>query len=130
MAYSPNPQVQNLAKGLINLASNFESSEPTQATALKKEFKAQSKNDLSRTVVYLMEVVGVSDLRLKELQKDNNDLRELLKLNNISLEDENETQKADGAGTDTDGGSAVVGGDTASQTTQTGTESGAVSQEA
>jgi len=130
MTFNPNPQARKLANDLVTLSKAFKSNEPEQSSVLKKEFKTQSKNDLSRTVVYLMEVVGISDMRIKELQKDNNDLRELLKLNNIDLEDDNETAKADGEGTSTDGGDASVDGNTLSQTTKTGTESGAVSQEA
>lgn len=80
-------QTQNLASDLINLAKQFQSSEPGQAADLKRAFKGASKNDLARTTVYLMEVVGVSDMRIKQLQEEVKDLKELCKLNNIETED-------------------------------------------
>lgn len=75
------------ADQLCRLASDFQSGDPIQASSLKKEFKEKSKNDLSRVVVYLMEVVGSRDQQFKAIQAENKDLKELLKLNNISIED-------------------------------------------
>lgn len=86
-----NPQVTQLADNLVKMSREFQTSEPEQAAELKRAFKGKSHNDLARTVVYLMEVVGVSDLRLKTVQKENKDLREILELNGIKLgEEENE----------------------------------------
>lgn len=84
-------QVLQLADNLTRLAKEFQTQEPAQASALKHAFKKKSHNDLARTVVYLMEVVGVSDMRLKTVMQENKDLREILELNNIKLgEEEND----------------------------------------
>lgn len=95
---SINNQNQQLVNNLNRLAKDFTSNEPAQAAELKRAFKESSKNDLSRTVVYLMEVVGISDMRVKQLLEENKDLRELLKVNNIELEGESSGQTADGQG--------------------------------
>lgn len=89
----------SVADNLCKLAREFESGDAVMATAIRKEFKAQSKNDLSRVVVYLMEVIGSRDEAFKALQSDNKDLKEILKLNDINLDEEfeklNEKEKAD-----------------------------------
>lgn len=82
------PQTQ-LAKNLAQLAKSYQSSAPEEATAIKLALKAQSKNDTIRTIVYLLEVVGARDAEFKKLQEENKDLRELLKVNNIALDEEN-----------------------------------------
>jgi hypothetical protein len=99
-----NPQVAQLADNLVKLSTEFKSQEAVQAAELKRAFKKKSHNDLARTVVYLMEVVGVSDMRLKTVQQENKDLREILELNNIKLggqEDgkEDESKKEDNIST-------------------------------
>lgn len=82
-------QTLQLVSSILDLSKRYQTSEPNQASALKKAFKkSASMNDLSRAVVYLMEVVGVSDMRVKTLQKDNDDLRELLKLHDIKIDGE------------------------------------------
>ena len=129
MAVTRNPQAAELANGLIRLSTEFKSSEPGQAAALKKEFKTASKNELARTVVYLMEVVGVSDLRIKDAQKEIADLKEILKLNNVDLEaGDEETAKVEAAGAEGTGTETTVGGNQGAQAAQTGAEGGTVSQ--
>lgn len=108
-----NSQVTQLTNNLVNLSREFKTQEPEQAAALKRAFKGKSHNDLARTVVYLMEVVGVSDMRLKTVQKENKDLREILELNNIKLGEEDVkteegTEKSEEANV-----SATVSGDAA-----------------
>jgi len=123
-----NQQAAELANGLIRLSTEFKSSEPGQAAALKKEFKTASKNELARTVVYLMEVVGVSDLRIKDAQKEVADLKEILKLNNIDLEKDDETAETNGEGTTGTATETSLGSNQSAQATETGAESGTVSQ--
>lgn len=84
---SSTQQALDLARDLVRLSKEFQSSEPQQAAELKRAFKNASKNDVVRTTVYLMEVVGVSDIRIKQLQEQVNDLKELCKLNNLETED-------------------------------------------
>lgn len=76
---------RQIAQNLANMARNYQSSDPTQGANFRQAFKEQSKNDLSRIIVYLMEVVGSNDVATKYLQGENKDLRDLLKLNNIDL---------------------------------------------
>lgn len=90
---TPIPETQALSNNLVRLARDFKSQEPAQVTDLKRAFKNQSKNDLVRTVVYLMEVVGVSDMRIKTNMAENKDLREILKLNNINLDEDDKEKK-------------------------------------
>ena len=124
-----NQQAAELANGLIRLSTEFKSSEPGQSAALKKEFKTASKNELVRTVVYLMEVVGVSDLRIKDAQKEIADLKEILKLNNIDLEkDDDEVAETNGEGTTGTGTEASLGSNQSTQAAEAGAESGTVSQ--
>lgn len=78
----------SVADNLAKLARDFQSGDPVMASAIRKEFKLQSKNDLSRIVVYLMEVVGSRDEQFKMIQSDNKDLKEILELNNIKLDEE------------------------------------------
>lgn len=75
-----------VAEQLCHLAREFKTNDPAQASQLKREFKDRSKNDVVRAVLYLMEVVGARDAQFKNLQEENNDLKEILKLNNIDLE--------------------------------------------
>ena len=82
-----------LANNLARLAKEFKSTDPGQASDIKRAFKRLSFNDATRTVVYLLEVIGSRDVQFKQIQeantaldKENKDLRELLALNNISLE--------------------------------------------
>jgi SMC interacting uncharacterized protein involved in chromosome segregation len=77
----------SVADNLCKLASEFQSGDPVMSMAIRKEFKVKSKNDLSRVVVYLMEVVGSRDEQFKALQADNKDLKEILKLNDIDLDE-------------------------------------------
>jgi hypothetical protein len=72
-----------VAANLIQLTKNYKSSSPQQATDFRRAFKEQSKNDLCRILVYLLEVVGSNDQANKYLEGENKDLRELLKLNGI-----------------------------------------------
>lgn len=74
-------------KDLCRLAKDFKSGDPVQAAALRKEAKAQSFNDLSRVVVYLMEVVGATQEHSKNVQAENADLKELLTLNGVKLDE-------------------------------------------
>ncbi len=118
----------SVAENLCKLAREFQSGDAQMAGAIRKEFKAQSKNDLTRVVVYLMEVIGSRDEAFKALQSDNKDLKEILKLNDINLEEEfeklNEKEKADGAAPSPEGsnGMAATGA-----TEDTGTGGPAVS---
>lgn len=75
-----------VAENLCRLAKEFKSGDPAQAAEIKRDFKDQSKNDVVRATVYLMEVIGARDAQFKKLQEENKDLKELLKLNNIELE--------------------------------------------
>lgn len=79
---------RQVATNLANMARNYKTSDPVQGTAFRVAFKEQSKNDLVRTIVYLLEVVGSNDVANKYLQGENKDLRELLKLNNIDPDKE------------------------------------------
>ena len=94
----------SVADNLCQLAKEFKSGDQVMANAIRKEFKTKSFNDVTRAVVYLMEVIGSRDEQFKYLQKENADLKELLKLNNISLEENNEgtapsTKGSDGMAT-------------------------------
>jgi len=77
----------SVADNLCKLALEFKSGDPAMAAAIRKEFKQKSKNDLVRVTVYLMEVIGSRDEQFKALQRDNADLKEILKLNDIDLEE-------------------------------------------
>ncbi len=102
----------SVAENLCKLAREFQSSDAQMAGAIRKEFKTQGKNDLTRVVVYLMEVIGSRDEAFKALQSDNKDLKEILKLNNINLEEEfeklNEKEKADGVAPSPEGSNRVA----------------------
>lgn len=80
------PEAIELATNLVKLTKEFESSDPGQSSNIKRAFKTKSKNDTVRTVTYLLEVVGSKDFECKQLQQEIADLKELLKVNNISLE--------------------------------------------
>lgn len=82
-----------LAHNLTRLSKEFKSTDPSQASEIRRAFKSLSFNDCTRTVVYLLEVIGSRDFEFKRvqeantaLQKENSDLRELLALNNITIE--------------------------------------------
>ena len=96
-----------VAENLCELARTFKSGDPAQAAVIKREFKDQSKNDIVRAVVYLMEVVGSRDAQYKTLVDENKDLKELLQLNNISLENKDE---GTAPGTEGSNGVAAAGG--------------------
>lgn len=81
----------SVADNLCQLAREFKSGDQVMAQAIRKEFKLKSFNDVTRAVVYLMEVIGSRDEQFKALQTENKDLKELLKLNNISLEETDDT---------------------------------------
>ena len=81
-------EARQLADGLTRLANEFKSADPVQSSAIKKAFKGVSLNANTRVVAYLLEVVGSKDQQCKALQDENKDLRELLKLNNISLDED------------------------------------------
>jgi hypothetical protein len=102
----------SVAENLCKLAREFQSGDAQMASAIRKEFKAQSKNDLTRVVVYLMEVIGSRDEAFKALSADNKDLKEILKLNDINLDEEyeklNEKEKADGAAPSTEGSNGMA----------------------
>jgi len=74
---------RQVAMNLVELANKHKTGDPAQAINFKRGFKEQSKNDLCRTIVYLMEVIGSNDVANKYLEGENKDLRELLKLNGI-----------------------------------------------
>ena len=84
----------SVAENLCALAKDFKSGDPVTSTAIKREFKLQSKNDVVRSVVYLMEVIGSRDQQFKALQDENKDLKELLKVNNIKLDEETNDEGA------------------------------------
>lgn len=88
----PSPQ---LAKNLAQLAREYQSNVPEEMTALKRDLKDRSKNDLVRTTAYLIEVIAARDAEFKKVQEENKDLRELLKVNNITL-DTNEDKEGFG----------------------------------
>lgn len=110
------------AENLAQLAKKFKSGDPVMSSALRKEFKNLSLNDNTRIVVYLMEVIGSRDQQFTTLQKENVDLRELLKLNNIALDgEENESKAAVG---DTGAVNAQVSEDGTLASSGTGVSSG------
>lgn len=82
------------AENLAQLAKNFKSGDAVMSAGLRREFKKLSLNDNTRVVVYLMEVIGSRDQQFQTLQKENLDLRELLKLNNIKLDGGEDEPKA------------------------------------
>lgn len=92
------------------------------SSAIRKEFKRKSLNDVTRAVVYLMEVIGSRDEQFKVIQNENKDLRELLKLNNIELDgtDENGTTPS----TEGSNGVAATGATEDTGTGGAGTTSG------
>jgi hypothetical protein len=93
-----------VAEQLAQLAREFKTNDPAQAAELRREYKTISKNDAVRIILYLMEVVGARDAQFKNLQEENGDLKELLKLNNIDVEklaDESEETKGIAPGGDT-----------------------------
>lgn len=90
-----------LAHNLTRLSKEFKSTDPNQASEIRRAFKSLSFNDCTRTVVYLLEVIGSRDFEFKKLQeantalqKENTDLRELLALNNITLEEKTDATPA------------------------------------
>jgi hypothetical protein len=114
-----------VAENLCELARTFKSGDPAQAAVIKREFKDQSKNDIVRAVVYLMEVVGSRDVQYKTLVDENKDLKELLKLNNISLEDKDEGNTAPG----TEGSNGVAAAGAAQNIGSEGTQTSSVGGE-
>lgn len=70
----------SVADNLCQLARDFKSGDPLQASQIRREFKRKSLNDVTRSVVYLMEVIGARDAQFKYLQDENKDLKELLNL--------------------------------------------------
>src|SRR5450631_3562435 len=81
------PQL-TVAENLCQMARTFKSGDPEMAAQMKREFKALSKNDITRACIYLMEVVGSRDAQFKKLQEDNKDLNEILKLHDINFDEE------------------------------------------
>ncbi len=93
------PQL-SVAENLCQLARTYKSGDPGMSAQLKHEFKELSKNDIVRSCIYLMEVVGSRDAQFKKLQEDNADLTEILKLNEINLDEEFEKlEKKENTGT-------------------------------
>lgn len=70
----------SVAENLCRLAKEFKSGDPQQAADIKRDFKNQSKNDVVRATVYLMEVIGARDAAFKQIEAENKDLKELLNL--------------------------------------------------
>lgn len=70
----------SVADNLCRLAKEFKSGDPTMSSAIRKEFKQKSFNDVTRAIVYLMEVIGSRDEQFKVIQTENKDLKELLDL--------------------------------------------------
>lgn len=111
-----------LAKNLAQLARDYQSGIPEETAELKRSLKDRSKNDLVRTVAYLVEVIAARDGEFKAVQKENVDLRELLKLNNIELDEatnekgnsgdagHTSSQAADGNASETGGAGAEQSG--------------------
>jgi len=93
----------SISENLCRLAKEFESGDAQMATAIRREFKVHSKNDLSRVVVYLMEVIGSRDEQFKILQRENKDLKELLDLKAPGWEKDDE-----GVASSTEGSNGVA----------------------
>lgn len=87
----------SIAENLCRLAKDFKSGDPVQAGTIKKEFKIQSKNDIARVVVYLMEVIGSRDEAFKKIQSENADLKELLNLKAPGWDKEENGQESSGS---------------------------------
>jgi len=115
---------RQVAANLVGMTRTFKSNDPVQATGFRQAFKELSKNDLTRTIVYLLELVGSRDVEFKYLKGENTDLRELLKLNGIDPDkdpDEAPTDsKAGSNATEGNDGTSVSQGDTGNE--QTGTD--------
>lgn len=97
------------AENLAQLAKKFKSGDAVMSSGLRREFKKLSLNDNTRVVVYLMEVIGSRDQQFQTLQKENADLRELLKLNNIALDGEENDAGTGNKTTETLAGPIVSG---------------------
>lgn len=110
----------SVADNLARLAREFKSGDATMASAIRKEFKAQTKNDLTRIVVYLMEVIGSRDEQFKVIQSENKDLKELLDLKAPGWEKDED----DGVAPSTEGSNGVAA---AGATEDTGTGGSAAS---
>jgi len=120
-------QAQELANNLTTLTKQFKSQDALQAAEVKRAFKEKSKNDLIRTVAYLLEVVGVRDYEFRNLQEENKDLKELLKVHDIDLEaianENGPIAEKDGETAAGDGALSSVGGTEASSGTEATTGS-------
>lgn len=112
-------QQTQLAKNLAQLARDYQSGIPEETAELKRSLKDRSKNDLVRTVAYLVEVIAARDGEFKAVQKENVDLRELLKLNNIELDE----------GADEKGNSGDAGHTPAQATNENAVETGGAGTE-
>lgn len=110
----------SVADNLCRLARNFKSGDPAMSSAIRKEFKRKSLNDVTRAVVYLMEVIGSRDEQFKTIQNENKDLKELLDLKAPGWEKEENEGVAPG----TEGSNGVAAAGT---TQDTGTGGSATS---
>lgn len=97
----------SLAQDLCKLAKEFKSGDPVQAAQIRADFKILSKNDVTRAVVYLMEVIGARDEQFKNMQEENRDLKELLTLKAPGWDKEDEGDEVS-AGLQTSGGSEGI----------------------
>lgn len=101
-------QANELSLNLVKLSKEFKSTDPISSASIKRAFKNASKNDTIRTLAYLLEVVGVKDAQFNELSQENKDLKELLKLNNINLDEEaNDTKTENGVNAGANDGANV-----------------------
>lgn len=98
----------SVAENLCRLAKDFKSGDPVQFAAIKKEFKDQSKNDIVRSVVYLMEVIGSRDQQYQAVSNENKDLKELLDLKAPGWDKETEDGTTTAQTNSTDTQTAVV----------------------
>src|SRR5271166_5823084 len=116
----PQKTVQlSVADNLCQLAKEFKSGDQVMSTAIRREFKQKSFNDVTRAVVYLMEVIGSRDEQFKVLQRENKDLKELLDLKAPGWEKDNEGESNDkGVAPSTEGQDGVAA---AGATEDTGT---------
>lgn len=78
---------QELAKNLVFLSKQLKQLSPYSA-AVKAGFKVASKNDIIRSAIYLLDLLGRLEQDKKNLQSELDAAKELLKESGIELDGE------------------------------------------
>lgn len=76
---------QELAKNLVFLSKQLKQLSPYSA-AVKAGFKVASKNDIIRSAIYLLDLLGRLEQDKKNLQSELDAAKELLKENGVELD--------------------------------------------